>query len=261
MRSATQLILGLALLGLASGPARAHFHMLLPQTPAARKGETVLLSCQWGHPFEHELFDTALPESIFVVTPDGKKTDLARGLEKVMVPGAEQKQVTAQRLRFTPEQRGDHVFAVTMPPVWMEEEKEFFEDTVKVVLHVQAQNGWEQDAGLAMEMRPLTRPYGLQPGMVFQAQAVLRGKPLAGALAEIERYNPTPPKQLPPDEQITRTARTDPNGVMTATLTEAGWWCLTVQTDNGTKEHEGKAYPVHSRCTLWVWVDEKGTPK
>ncbi len=63
----------------------------------------------------------------------------------------------------------------------MEEEQEFLEDSIKVVVHVQAQKGWDASAGDAIEIMPLTRPYGLQPGMVFQVQALWQQKPLAGA--------------------------------------------------------------------------------
>ena len=241
------------LLGVAS-LAQAHYHMLLPQAASVKRGERVAVIYQWSHPYEHQLFDTPAPQSVAVVAPDGKKTDLTPTLEKFTQPGDE-KQVTAYRFHFTPEQRGDYLFVVNAAPVWMEEDQEFYQDTVKAVLHVQAQQGWEKSAGQAMEVVPLTRPYGLQPGMVFQAQAFTDAKPLVGALVEVEHYNPVPPKRLPPDEHITRTARTDPNGVVTATLTEPGWWALTAQRLNGHREHAGKMFPVRQRATLWVFVD------
>jgi hypothetical protein len=77
----------------------------------------------------------------------------------------------------------------------MADEKRFFQDTVKVVLHVQTQNGWDAVLGATpCETVPLTRPYGLEPGLVFQARTLLatRGVPdrsLAGALVEVERYH------------------------------------------------------------------------
>ena len=37
---------------------------------------------------------------------------------------------------------------------------------------------------------------------------------------------------------------TDPNGVVTTTLTESGWWGLTATRDGGTRQHDGKPYPV-----------------
>ena len=187
-------------------------------------------------------------------------------LEKVKAPTPDRKEVTAYRFRFKAEQRGDYTFVLQTPPIWLEEDQEFVQDTVKVVLHVQAQKHWDAAAGADYEFLPLTRPYGLQPGMVFQAQ--LRGRevervpPLQaqpGALVEVERYNPTAPAELPPDEQITRTAKTGPTGVVTATLPEAGWWCLTASRRNGRAEHEGKAYPLRQRTTFWVFVDGKAT--
>ena len=106
------------------------------------------------------------------------------------------------------------------------------QDTVKVVLHVQAQKGWDADPGRQFKIMPLTRPYGLQPGVVFRAQVLAppegvapggtefldKGKPLAGTLVEIERFNETRPAKLPPDEFRTLTAKTDPGGVVTASL-------------------------------------------
>jgi uncharacterized GH25 family protein len=244
---------GLALLTLAAAvaPAGGHYNMLLPATAGGKKGKAVTLTYQWGHPFEHQLFDAPPPLSLTVRAPDGKQTDRTAALEKTTIEEGEKK-VTAYRLRFTPGERGDYTFVLRTPPIWMEEDGDFLQDTVGVVLHVQAQKGWdkvEREGG----WEPLTRPYGLPPGVAFQA----RLDAPAGALVEVERYNPTPPEKLPPDEQITRTAKTDPNGVVTATLTEPGWWCLTATVKRGTKERDGKACPLRQRSTFWVHVDDR----
>lgn len=279
-----RLQLSLAAALLAASAAPAHYNMLLPDKPSVKKDEAVTLTYQWGHPFEHQLFDAPAPESVTVLAPDGKTTDLTKSLEKTTVPAAEGKTVTAFRLKFTPDQRGDYVFLLKTPPIWMEEEEEFFQDTVKTVLHVQAQKGWDKTVTQDFESVPLTRPYGLQPGMVFQIQAKallavlpepkpgelpplrpplpplnsrLKLQPLAGALVEVERYNPTAPKELPPDEQITHTVKTDPSGVATCTLTDPGWWAVTALKPGGEREREGKKYPVLRRATFWVFVDEK----
>jgi cobalt/nickel transport protein len=243
--------------GLLVPAARAHFNMLLPEKAAVKKGEAVTIIYQWGHPFEHQLFDAPAPEKLLVATPEGKRLDLAKTLEKDSASSGDKK-VTVYRARLTPEQRGDYLLALQTPPIWMEEDQEFLQDSVTTVLHVQAQNGWDRVAAeQPLQLVPLTRPYGLRPGLVFQVQALAAGKPLPGSLVEIEHCNPTPPKELPPDEQITRTVKTDPNGIATCTLTEPGWWCLTVQRDGGMKERNGKSYPVRQRGTFWVFVDEK----
>jgi cobalt/nickel transport protein len=255
--------LTLTFLVAAAVPAAAHYNMLLPQTASAKKGEPVVLVYQWGHPFEHQLFDAPPPESLSVVAPDGRTTDLLPTLRKTRIPAGESKSVTAYRLTFTPDSRGDYVFVLKTPAIWMKEEGEFFQDTVKVVLHVQAQKGWDARGAAAFEILPLTRPYGLQPGMAFQAQVEVRspdGKAATPALSrpvEIERYNEEAPVDLPPDEHVTRTAKPDPNGVVTGTLTDAGWWCITAARSGGMRERDGKDRPVLERSTLWVYVDEK----
>src|SRR5262249_60970350 len=102
---------GLVILGVAclASAGRAHFHILVPEKPAVKKGEEVALTLRFGPPFEHQLFDAPAPRSLVVLTPDGKKVDLTKKLEKGTVPGDKGKKVTAYRLRYTPEERGDHV--------------------------------------------------------------------------------------------------------------------------------------------------------
>jgi|SRR5579875_386225 cobalt/nickel transport protein len=242
-----------------AGSAAAHFNMLLPQTASAKKGETLTITYQWGHPFEHQLFDAPQPQSLVVLDPDGKRVELTDQLVKT-TRQAGTREVTVYQLRFTPQQRGDYVFVLRTPPIWMEEDGEFLQDTVKMVLHVQAQKGWDAAAG-DFELVPLTRPYGLRPGMVFQVEVPPARRPgksdpgLRSGLVEIERYNAAPPQKLPPDEEITRTVRLDANGVATTTLSEAGWWCLTVARLQGTRMRAGKNYPLRQRATFWVFVD------
>jgi cobalt/nickel transport protein len=251
MRSNWAVVLGL----LAPLPALAHYHMLLPQAPAGERDKPISIVFQWGHPFEHELFDAVAPVGAVVVAPDGAKIDIGKSMEKIAVPAAQDKKATAYRLAFTPAQRGDFTVVAVAPMTWIEDEKEFWHDTVKVVYHVQTQKGWDQQTRQEFELVPLTRPYGLQAGMVFQAQAFAGGKAVPGAMVEIERYNAVAPKNLPDDEQITRRVKTDPNGVLTCTLTDAGWWCINAQRDGGQCEHDGKMYPVRQRTSFWVYVD------
>jgi cobalt/nickel transport protein len=240
-----------------AGLAWGHFNMLFPERPALKRGEPVTLLYQWGHPFEHQLFDAPVPDALKVFGPDGTITDLVRGVEKMEQPVAEGKSAIAFRCGFTPKLRGDYVFVLHTPPIWMEEDQEFLEDLVKVIVHVQVQKGWDRVTGEAFELVPLTRPYGLEPGIVFQIQALADGMALAASRVEVEHYNAAPPRQLPPDEQITRVVKTDPSGVATCTLTEPGWWCLAVQREHGQHERGGKSYLIRQRAALWVFVDDK----
>jgi cobalt/nickel transport protein len=249
----------LAALAVFAAPAAAHFNMLMPTSASAKRDEKIFLTYQWGHPFEHEVFDAPQPEAVVVLLPDGKTVDLTKTLEKISVPSGDGQYVTAFQLRFTPDQRGDYIFLLRTPPIWMAEDGEFLQDNIKVVLHVQAQKGWDAQVHPEFEWTPLTRPYGLEPGMAFQAQlqAGASSKGASGSLVEIEHYHTERPKSIPPDEFCTRTAKTDANGVVTATLTDRGWWCLAAGREAGTKERDGKNYPVRERTIFWVYVDEK----
>jgi cobalt/nickel transport protein len=248
------------LLGVALAPALAHYHMLLPESPSGAREKAIAILFEFGHPFEHQLFDAQVPERVVIFSPDGEPTDVTKKLQPITVKGEGEKNVAAFQFSFTPPKRGDYTLVAVTAPVWMEEEKLFLKDTVKVIYHVQTQNGWDAATGKSFEIVPLTRPYGLQPGMVFQAQALASGKPLAAAMVEVERFNPQPPKNLPPDEQITRRVKADPNGVFTCSLMEAGWWCVAVERDGGQRERDGKMYPVHERAIFWVFVDEAPKP-
>ncbi|MFO0824788.1 MAG: DUF4198 domain-containing protein [Gemmataceae bacterium] len=221
-----------ALFAVIPAPAQAHYHMLLPDKAAAKTDEAVTLTYQFGHPFEHQLFDTQKPTELYVVAPDGTKTDLLAKLEKVAVDGAEGKKVTGYKFAFTPAKRGDYTFVAVAPEVKVEGEALPLRDVAKVVLHVQTQNGWDRRAvtakSSAVEVSPLTRPYGLVAGTAFHVEAdePAEGdrKPLDRIEIEVERYNAAPPKDLPPDEHVTRTARTARGGSLVVTLTEPGWW-------------------------------------
>src|SRR5579875_1602969 len=182
----------IAWLSLSAASATAHFNMLLPQKASVKKGETLIITYQWGHPFEHQLFDAPQPQNLTVLCPDGKRIELTDKLVKT-THQVSAKEATVYQLRFTPQQRGDYVFVLRTPPIWMEEDGEFLQDTVKTVLHVQAQKGWDSAIG-DFELVPLTRPYGLRSGMVFQVEMLTdrrdRGSArLPASWVEIERYN------------------------------------------------------------------------
>src|SRR5947209_19998009 len=88
------------------GFAPAHYHILIADKPAASRDETVTLEFQFGHPYEHQFFNTAAPKSAGIVTPDGNRVNLLSKLEKVGVPGADGKTITGYRAKFAPTQRG-----------------------------------------------------------------------------------------------------------------------------------------------------------
>jgi uncharacterized GH25 family protein len=242
----------------------AHYNMLLPDKPWAQKDEKVTFTYQFGHPFEHELFDAPKPARVMVHLPSGKleTLDVDKTLTRIEVPGADGKKVAAWRFDYTPAERGDHVFVMRTARIKQDEGK-FLEDTVKVVLHVQTQNGWDwggSKLGLpkGADIVAYTRPYGLLAGMVFRGKVncfpfdePLEKTPWSFLRIEVEKYNAKATKQLPPDELITFQTKTDRDGFFVTTLPEPGWWSMTA-----IRRSEGEA-DVIRRATLWVHVDEK----
>jgi cobalt/nickel transport protein len=249
-----RIIIAASLMLFLAPEARAHYHMLIPDKHSVKTGEEVVITYQFGHPFEKQLFDASAPTNAFLHQPDGQMEDITAKFKKVEVPGEDKKNVAAYRLSFKPEHRGDYIVSVAAPAVELEGEKRPVRDVVKVVVHVQAQKGW--DAATAhrkdqfADLVPLTRPYALRSGMLFRAafKKIDGAAPLGGAEVEIERYNPEPPKQLPPEEHTTYTARTDAQGILATTLPDAGWWAVTAIHRTPQAVH---------RCTMWIPVDGK----
>jgi cobalt/nickel transport protein len=246
----------------AASISRAHFSILLPSVAVVKRGEKFTLEYQWGHPFEHELYDAPRPEAVMVNAPLPAPRFLTSNLREGSV-SIGTKKARVYGLDCTAEHRQDYVFVAQSPPIWTEADQVFYQDSTKVIVHVQGGKGWDDPfiEKLEFELVPLTRPYGLEPGMVFQARVFREQRPLANCLVEIEHYNSETPEKLPPDEQITRAAKTDPNGVVSATLTDSGWWCIAAQCDGGTTLHDGKLFPVRKRAILWVHVDRKESSK
>jgi cobalt/nickel transport protein len=237
--------------------AHAHYHMLLSDRVGVKAGEQVTVTYQFGHPFEHELSDAEPPAEVVLIDPDGKAVALRDAVKPIEVSSDDRK-VRAFHIPVQPASRGDHTLVVTSPPIWFADEKHFVRDVTKIVLHVQTQRGWDAPAARdRFDLTPLTRPYGLRPGAAFRVQV----GPGSGSrdVVKAERYNSSPPKSLPPDEQITQAVKTDSAGTATVTLHDPGWWCVTaIRRDPAvTRERDGRSYPVVERVTLWVHVDDK----
>lgn len=247
---------GITIIPLFLRTADGHFGILLPEQAAVRRGEPVTLRYSTGHPYECQIVDTAAPEKAAVILPDGK-TRVPLEARPVQVDGPEGGKITVQQLTFTPSERGDHWVVVTTPLHFDEHAGGFVQDELKALVRVQVQKGWDNASGQSIELLPLTRPYGLEPGHVFKAQARLKGKPLADAEVEIERYNAKPPQEIPEDEAlITQAVKTDVNGYVVCTLDQPGWWGVMVTTEDGMREKDGKQWPVIRRGILWVKVEE-----
>jgi cobalt/nickel transport protein len=250
-------------------PAWAHVHIYWPQVEGCygKPGEAVRWRYFWGHPFEMAM-DDAEPPRFFIFTPQGKK-EAVPAKEITLQDADSGKARKAFEVEYKPAGPGDYYLCLEAVPIFIPEEKVFWQDYVKAPWHVGAEKGWDKAVGLEMEIVPLTRPYGWPGGSVFKGKALNKGRPLKTALVEIEKFHGFPVAQdkLPKDRHgeenaplITRTAKTDLMGYFVCTLDSPGWWIISVATEGGKKVREGKPYPVEKRGCLWVYVEPAPAP-
>jgi len=115
------------------------------------------------------------------------------------------------------------------------------------------EEGWDQEIGLKTEIIPLTRPYGLWTGNVFQGIVKVDGKPVPYTEVEVEYYNEDGTIKAPAAPYITQVIKADSNGVFTYAMPKAGWWGFAaLNTAEYKLTHNGKEYPVEIGAVLWV---------
>src|SRR6516162_1701054 len=114
--------------------------MLFPNAPSVKKGDQIAVVYQWGHPFEHQIFDAQPPAQTLAIAPDGKLITL-KGEETSISDS--NKRHRAEQFRLPADLRGDYVFLTKSAPIWMADDQEFLLDYAKVIVHVQAQKGWD----------------------------------------------------------------------------------------------------------------------
>ncbi len=234
--------------------ARAHFAMLLPSDDIVTMQDEKEISVRaWFlHPFERMVFTMKKPVA-FGVRVRGEEMDLLPGLEKADIPDG-----TAYDLSYRIKKPGDHIFHMEFAPYFDANENIFRVQSSKVVVSALGRSGgWEEPLGMEVEIVPLTRPYGLWAGNVFQGRVLFRGKPMAGATVEVEHYNADGSLVAPSTAYITQTVLTDPSGIFTYAIPRKGWWGFAaVFLTDEKMALRGKKYRVEHGATFWVHATE-----
>src|SRR3569623_1376826 len=218
----------LLLIGLctAAGGASAHFQMLIPSTdmvtsPAERQ---LRLDVKFWHPFEGHGMDIEAPVQ-FGVRSEGKNIDLRSSLKPQQITDATGKKRNGFQVDYAIRKPGDLIFYVEPKPFWEPAEEVFIVHYTKViVIALGLERGWDDELGLKTEIVPLTRPYGLYTGNVFQGIVKLNGKAAPYSEVEVEYYNESGKLKAPADPMITQVVKADGNGVFTYAMPKAGWW-------------------------------------
>jgi len=119
------------------------------------------------------------------------------------------------------------------------------------------EDGWEKEVELKTEIVPLTRPFGLWAGNVFQGIVKMNGKAVPYSEVEIEYYNPDSKIKAPEEPYVTQVIKADANGVFTYAMPKAGWWGFSaINTTDYTLKRDGKEYPVEIGAVFWVRTRE-----
>jgi cobalt/nickel transport protein len=139
-------------------------------------------------------------------------------------------------------------------PYWEPAEDCFIVHYTKtVVTAFGVDEGWDAEIGLKTEIVPLSKPYGLYAGNVFQGIVKMDGKPVPYAQVEVEYYNEDRKAEAPTAYMITQTIKADQNGVFTYAAPKAGWWGFAaLGTAKENLKYRGEDKEVEIGAVIWV---------
>ena len=200
-------LLAAVMVFMVSGPVLAHFGMLIPSKATVSKADpkTVDMQISFSHPFELKGMDMAKPKA-FGVMSGGSKEDLLGTLKPIQVMDK-----AAWSSQFTLKKPGVYIFYVDPEPYWESAEDSFISHYTKVVVPAFGEEeGWDKEVGQKIEIVPLTRPFGLYAGNVFQGIVKVDGKPSPYAEVEIEFYNKDNKVEAPTEYMVTQVGQDGP---------------------------------------------------
>jgi cobalt/nickel transport protein len=209
----------------------------------------ISLDLLFWHPFEGQGMHLAKPKSFSLVS-DGAKRDLLASLTPSKQDGFD-----TWKAVHRAERPGLLAFVMEPEPYWAQEEERFIIHITKSYVAAFGDGeGWDKPLALAAEIVPMCAPYGLYAGNVFQGQVLVNGKPVSGALVEVEFYSgPGKKGQAPGDLMAAQTVKADPNGIFTYAAPKAGWWGFAALSQAAyTLPKDGKQRPVELGAVLWV---------
>jgi len=231
-------------------PAWAHFGMVIPSDEMVMQGEdtNVKLDLLFWHPFEGIGMNLVKPAK-FAVVANGKEADLLGTLKSTKTMDHQTWAATYKISR-----PGVYMFYMEPQAYWEPAEDCFIIHYTKTVVTAFGDDeGWDEEIGLKTEIVPLSKPYGLYAGNVFQGIVKLNGKAVPYAEVEVEYYNKDGKYTAPTDYMVTQAIKADGNGVFTYAAPVAGWWGFAaLNTSDTKKKHDGEDKDIELGAILWV---------
>jgi len=244
----------LALAALMGSTALAHYGMIIPNDPmiSQEDGRSVQLEVSFSHPFERGGMILDEPVS-FNVTHNGETTSLLGDLVGTEIMGQ-----AGYTLDYPLNRPGSYVFSMEPKPYWEPAEDSYIVHYTKTYVSAfDDDEGWDTELGLRTEIVPLSKPFGLWEGNVFQGIVKLEGEPVPYAEVEVEHYSEDRGAAAPSELMITQTVKADENGVFTYATPTDGWWGFAaLNTAPETLDYEGTQKAVELGAVIWVRFEE-----
>lgn len=242
-----------------ANPCTAHFGMVIPSDTMVmqKDARTVEVTFSFSHPMEMNGMDLIKPKAVKVMA-NGRHSDLAKQLSPVKVMGH-----PAWKTSYAVKRPGVYVFYMEPEPYWEPAEDAFIIHYTKTVVTAFGDDeGWDAEVGLKTEIVPLSKPFGLYAGNVFQGIVKLNGRPVPYSEVEVEFYNQDKKATAPTDIMVTQTIKADGNGVFTYAVPSSGWWGFAALNPSDQKiKHQEKEKDVELGAVIWVkfhpWQESK----
>lgn len=233
-----------------AGSAPAHFGMIIPSDNMVMQEDqrTVTLTLSFSHPMEMVGMELEKPK-VFMVVANGEPQDLLNRLTRTQVM-----EHTGWQVDYKPRRPGVYMFCMEPQPYWEPAEDAYIVHYTKTVVTAFGDDeGWDREAGLKTEIVPLSKPFGLYAGNVFQGIVKLNGQPVPYAEVEVEFFNASKTAAAPTDYMVTQTIKADGSGVFTYAAPTPGWWGFAaLNTADFKIEAEGEEKDVELGAVIWV---------
>jgi cobalt/nickel transport protein len=230
--------------------AMAHFGMVIPSDNMVMQDDnrSVTVTLSFSHPMEGNGMELVKPK-VFAAVANGKTQDLLGQLKTAKVMDHK-----AWQVDYAIKRPGVHMFHMEPQPYWEPAEDCFIVHYTKTVVTAFGDDeGWDAELGLKTEIVPLSKPYGLYAGNVFQGIVKMDGKPIPYAEVEVEYYNRNGKSHAPTDYMVTQTIKADGNGVFTYAAPKGGWWGFAaLNTADFTMKQDGQEKDVELGAVIWV---------
>jgi cobalt/nickel transport protein len=254
MKSLKMTVLAVLTTWVVAGAAWSHFGMLIPSDSMVMQNDdrTLTVTLSFSHPFEMTGMELVKPKAFDVVT-GGKRQDLSGTLEATKVMDR-----SAWRAAYAVKRPGVYVFIMEPRPYWEPAEDVFIIHYTKTVVAAFGDDeGWDAEVGLKTEIVPLSKPYGLYAGNMFQGIVKLDGRAVPYAEVEVEYYNRGRRYRAPSDYMVTQTIKADGNGVFSYVAPVAGWWGFAALNGADFKlSQDGEEKDVELGAVIWVEFHE-----